>query len=40
MITMFDCSLQLLAQFVDILPMLIALFILFDFIGSFFFGKS
>lgn len=38
--TMFDCSLTFLSQLVDIIPMLIALFLIFDFIGSFFFGKK
>lgn len=40
MITMFDCSLTFLSQLVQIIPMLIALFLIFDFIGSFFFGRK
>lgn len=39
MVTMFDCCLVLLSQLVEIIPMLIALFLIFDFIGAFFFGK-
>ena len=37
--TMFDCSLTMLSQFIDLIPMLIALWLIFDFIGAFFFGK-
>ena len=40
MITMFDCSLQFLTQLTDIIPMLIALWLIFDLIGSFFFGRK
>lgn len=36
---MFDVSLQLLSQLIDALPYFIALFILFDFVGTLLFGK-
>lgn len=39
MITMFDVSLTLISQLIDIIPMLIALWLIFDFVGAFFFGK-
>lgn len=37
--TMFDCTLTLINQFIECIPMLIALWLIFDFVGSFFFGK-
>lgn len=36
---MFEISLQFLSQLISILPVLIVLYIVFDFLGSFFFGK-
>lgn len=36
---MFEVSLTLLSQLIDMLPFLIALYILFDFIGTLLFGK-
>lgn len=36
---MFDISLTLLNQLIELLPLFIALFILFDFVGSILFGK-
>lgn len=36
---MFEVSLQLLSQLIDMLPYLISLFILFDFVGTLLFGK-
>lgn len=36
---MFECSLTLLNQLISIMPQLIAIFILFDLIGSLLFGK-
>lgn len=39
MVTMFDCTLTMISQLVGIIPMLIALWLIFDFIGAFFFGK-
>lgn len=36
---MFDVVLDLLNQFLDCLPFLIVLYLVFDFLGSFFFGK-
>lgn len=36
---MFDTVLILLNEFIDCLPFLIVLYLVFDFLGSFFFGK-
>lgn len=36
---MFDVALDLLTQLIEILPVLIVLYLIFDFLGSFFFGK-
>lgn len=36
---MFDISLQLLSQLIDLFPFLIALWLLFGFIGSLLFNK-
>lgn len=36
---MFDVSLTLLSQLIDMLPLFIALYILFEFIGSLLFGN-
>lgn len=36
---MFDVALQFLEQLITLIPGLIALYILFDFIGSLIFGK-
>ncbi len=36
---MFEISEQMLVQLIDILPELIVIYIVFDFLGSFFFGK-
>lgn len=37
---MFDIACQLLVQLVEMLPAFIGIYIIFDFLGSFFFGKS
>lgn len=37
---MFEVASTLLVQLIDFLPYLIGLFLIFDFIGSLFFGKS
>ena len=39
MVTMFECALVLISQFISIIPMLIALWLIFDFIGALLFGK-
>lgn len=36
---MFEVTEQLLIQLIECLPILIVLYIVFDFLGSFFFGK-
>lgn len=36
---MFEISIKFISQLIDIMPCLIALYILFDFLGSLFFGK-
>lgn len=36
---MFDISVQMLLQLFEILPILIVIYFVFDFLGSFFFGK-
>ena len=36
---MIDYSVQMLEQFIGIMPVLIVIYIVFDFLGSFFFGK-
>lgn len=36
---MFDVAIQFLSQLIDFMPYLIALYILFDFIGSLLFGQ-
>ncbi len=36
---MFDCSIDMLTHFFEILPILIVTYFIFDFIGSFLFGK-
>lgn len=35
---MFDIAIQFMSQLIDIMPVLIALYILFDFIGTLLFG--
>ena len=35
---MFDIALQFMSQLIDLMPALIALYILFDFVGSLLFG--
>lgn len=35
---MFDICLTLMTQFVEILPIFLVLYLIFDFLGSFFFG--
>lgn len=37
---MFDCALTFLTQLVSLIPGVIAIYILFDLIGSLLFGKS
>lgn len=37
---MFDIACQLLVQFIELLPCFIGIYIIFDFLGSFFFSKS
>lgn len=36
---MFDSSITFLTQLIELLPVLIVIYIVFDFLGSFFFGK-
>ncbi len=36
---MFEISEQMLVQLISLLPILIVIYIVFDFLGSFFFGK-
>ncbi len=36
---MFDVSLQFLSQLIDLMPAIIALYVLFDFTGSLLFGQ-
>lgn len=36
---MFECCLTLISQLIEVFPMLIALWLIFDFVGSFFFGR-
>ena len=36
---MFEISEQFLIQLIELLPILICIYIVFDFLGSFFFGK-
>lgn len=36
---MFDIVVNMLSDFIDILPSLIVIYVIFDFMGSFFFGK-
>lgn len=36
---MFDISILMLIQLINILPQLIVIYIVLDFLGSFFFGK-
>lgn len=36
---MFDISLDMLTQLIKLLPILIVIYIVLDFLGSFFFGK-
>ena len=36
---MFECAEQMLVQLVDLIPSILGIYILFDLIGSWFFGK-
>lgn len=36
---MFDITVQFMVQLIELMPIFIGVYILFDFIGSFFFGK-
>lgn len=36
---MFELTTQFMVQLIQLMPVLIGVYILFDFIGSFFFGK-
>ncbi len=36
---MFDIALQFMSQLIDLMPFLIALYVLFDFTGSLLFGQ-
>lgn len=37
---MFEISCQLMVQLIELLPCFIGIYIIFDFLGSFFFSKS
>lgn len=37
---MFDIAIQFLSQLIDLIPYLIALYLVFDFIGMLLFGKK
>lgn len=37
---MFDVACDLMVQLIEILPGYLVLFLIFDFLGSFFFGKN
>ena len=37
---MFDLACQFMVQLVELLPAYLGLYLIFDFLGSFFFGKS
>lgn len=37
---MFECALQFLEQLIDLIPGIIAIYILFDLIGGLLFGKN
>lgn len=37
---MFECATQMLVQLIDLMPTIIAVYVLFDLIGSLFFGKN
>lgn len=36
---MFECAIQFLSQLIDLMPYIIALYVIFDFTGSLLFGK-
>lgn len=36
---MIDCSLQMLSSLIDIMPAVIGIYIMFDFLGTLLFGK-
>lgn len=37
---MFECAQQMLIQLIGVMPLIIGIYILFDFLGSLFFGKN
>lgn len=37
---MFECAITLINQFITLIPVLIFLWLVFDFLGAFFFGRS
>lgn len=37
---MFECAEQMLIQLIGVMPTIIAVYLLFDFLGSLFFGKN
>lgn len=36
---MIDCSIQMLSSLIDIMPAIIGIYIMFDFLGTLLFGK-